>query len=360
MWTDENGYPSKEGNSFAGVVVCPPGKVDGVQPSPAWTPVATRGIVPVWVSGQVRAGAPVMAAPGANEGKRTGILQIGTLAHGEDTPDTGKVLAMVRLGIVTGMRNPFEPHLIRHDTSGGNDQWFVTIFPGSVVERVPKYGTASLVHHMPKIGGTELSADPPPELEMASGDIAYAKVFALKTGAVGVAGDGGTINPDIPIIASTNDGTGQHYIPAAPSDYDEAGQTGEMWFKLFKFEVIDGAPRITLYRQSDIEWDPYLWSALNIGVGVGLYSRYNKTTGKHELRSVAGIDGILAALSADRATVNVGLDGGLTWDIVFRDYCCYSNTLLRLSFGKGGRLLAVDATEEQRPIDPDAVTYVDV
>lgn len=98
VWKDEAGFPSRTGTVFGGVLVSTPSFVGDVQGRDL--NVATRGKVPVRISGSVPAGGVVQSIPGQAYGAADGSSPIGQLAHGAPVPVSGdgEVLALVRLG----------------------------------------------------------------------------------------------------------------------------------------------------------------------------------------------------------------------------------------------------------------------
>lgn len=98
VWVDDKGFPSRSGRKFLGVLVATPRSVEGVQSKDLL--VATRGIVPMRMSGTPEGGSAISADPGAESGGAAGARTLGTLHHDSavPAPGSGEVLAMVRLG----------------------------------------------------------------------------------------------------------------------------------------------------------------------------------------------------------------------------------------------------------------------
>lgn len=186
-------------------------------------------------------------------------------------------------------RLPFEPYQPKYGS-----YWTVKVWPGWVVEIEPKNSGQIHHYHMPTIGGVDLNAATPPELSIAALDFCYCKIVTDDRGLV----TGATIE------VSSDDKEGVHYIPPAPGE--TSGTAGEMWKKLFLFDIADGAPVITVYQQSDIEWCPYVWTGEHVGDLDGrIYKGYNGTTKEHEFRSIVGAGDASVSTVGDNVLITV-------------------------------------------------------
>ncbi len=127
VWVDDKGYPSRTGKKFLGVLIVTPRSVEGVQSKDLM--VATRGIVPMRITGTPDGGSSISADPGAEAGGSAGSRALGTLHHDAAVPaaSSGEVLALVRLGSGGG--------------SGGGT--VVKIPPLTIAETRPSYIPAS-------------------------------------------------------------------------------------------------------------------------------------------------------------------------------------------------------------------------
>lgn len=132
VWLDKDGWPSKSGTAFGGVLVSKPAASGSGGSSQAKELcVATAGRVPVRVGSGIQPGAPVFAEKGDAVGKSRGSVPIGRLAHAEKTPggEDDELLALVDLAADAGDPGPFDLlGLFEHE-----GKWLLRFSPGRVL-----------------------------------------------------------------------------------------------------------------------------------------------------------------------------------------------------------------------------------
>lgn len=171
---------------------------------------------------------------------------------------------------------PFSVKSIRKD---GND-YFIKLNPGWIIAADPiasAGGSDGYAYIMPEAGGTPLDDDNPPEIQVADGETIYAKLEVDTQG---------TVSDPVTVEASTDEKT-IHY---QPDDPEGAGVDGNYhWRRLVKFELVDSKPKLTRYQQSDIEFDPFLWTGENKGGGAKVFKEHKEEDGEYHFRSLTGL-----------------------------------------------------------------------
>ena len=72
----------------------------------------------------------------------------------------------------------------------------------------------------------------------------------------------------------------------------------------------DDVPFVTVYQQGDIEHYAQLWTGEDIGnYGVGVFKKYDDTTGKFQFRKIHGTGGVTVALNGEYIEVSGGATG---------------------------------------------------
>jgi hypothetical protein len=179
-----------------------------------------------------------------------GILPIPMPTIIDDGRDVGRFSREVRRSIAAlrdrkivfqGSSNPsakgYPPFAVRSITKGDGDEWLVTIQEGWVIQRTPTlmdhdqvtiYQPHDITFTMPEYDSVALNADPRPEIVMTDGDYLHCKYQP----------EGGTHE----IVVSENENE-NNFTADDPYHY----------VTLLQLEIVDDAPKIKLYQQSDIQ-----------------------------------------------------------------------------------------------------------
>jgi hypothetical protein len=81
----------------------------------------------------------------------------------------------------------------------------------------------------------------------------------------------------------------------------------------------DDVPFVTVYQQGDIEHYAQLWTGENIGdYGVGVFKKYDDTTGKFQFRKVHGTGPVSVSLNGEY--IEIALSSGITGHVLIGIY----------------------------------------
>ncbi len=242
----------------------------------------------------------------------------------------------------------FHPFRIKKVSEG---IWELLLTPALVAERMAATGTPPLLWHVPKIGGTPITNDPPPVLTIGPGEYAMLRLKTEKTGE--------HTGADLEIFSGPfADGT--FHVPPGVGPDAPTGQDGEYIFKLFRFDVSAGKPIIVPFQLDTIEWMPFAWTGDVIGAGNGqIYKGYNAARSLHEFRAIeAMFPGFGAMESPVTTATEVQLRGNGFWGNVRFEECASdgegSPTLKGILAIRDG-YASMHASEETVPGSPDDI-----
>jgi hypothetical protein len=193
--------------------------------------------------------------------------------------------------------------------SKDDDEYLVTIKEGSVIEHQPVNAATPVVKfRTPKYGTTGLDATPRPQITMSIGDTLWCKYETDSTGAI-------TGSPTV--VVAAEEPTSTHYLPVTPGG---SGTSGVFHVPLFMLdEDDDDVPFVTVYQQGDIEHYAQLWTGENIGdYGVGVFKKYDDTTGKFQFRKVHGTGPVSVSLNGEY--IEIALSSGITGHVLIGIY----------------------------------------
>lgn len=189
------------------------------------------------------------------------------------------------------VRPPFAPFALQNQ--GG--QWSVRIQAGYIIETNIQHDVPPMKVWTPKVDGQDidLKTKPEPRLDIANGDKIYLTFETDSKGKI-------KAEPKVEVKESPQT---QHHIPSG--DY---AQEGKYAIQLFEVKSGSGAPVIENTRLTDnYYWNNQLVALHSLGDGADVYSSFNKTENRHELRSIKGKDSS-TAVTGDYPSITRGLN----------------------------------------------------
>tara|TARA_R110002167_G_scaffold82978_1_gene226006 strand:- start:4925 stop:6055 length:1131 start_codon:yes stop_codon:yes gene_type:complete len=193
---------------------------------------------------------------------------------------------------------------------GASMSFEVTLEPGRVICANPTEaadGGDGYSYFIPEIGGVAM------DVEDAAGDLPVVEVSVgegifckINRGA-----DGQVIEP-VQIVTGTPTEISDHYQPVDPGDASGHPSTHDM-IRLVELEVDVPGVSVTakVWRKSDIQITPFLWTGVNVGGGVGVYQDHDENAGDYNFKGLTGCWGTTVAdagggIQIEQAAENVG------------------------------------------------------
>lgn len=183
----------------------------------------------------------------------------------------------IELSVVPAESGAYPPFALLAIAETNPGEFDIVLKEGLVINPDPKGADGLPEAVIPVYNGDALDDDPRPEIPVTFGDFVYVKMDLDQRGQL----DG---DPEIIIRDAEEEGT--HY---APESLEEGGGIeGEHYRKILQIiedPEVSGQALIISWQKSDIEIEPYIWEAENVGTeGQGPYHIFNPETGRHEFR----------------------------------------------------------------------------
>lgn len=193
----------------------------------------------------------------------------------ESSPSSGITLTPAKK---PEFRRPQQPPFsilgLRRVPNSDPVEYVATLQEGVVVERNTQSGSDGTVEHQCNIGGVAMSTRPRPELTLVDGDFIALTYSTDEDGFVqGV--------PNIEATQTEQDSI--HHQPA--SGAATSGSTGDYWVKLAQLNIVNGAPQIDYFLQSD-DFNDRLWKGRNVGSARYIHKERDESNDTYDFRTL--------------------------------------------------------------------------
>lgn len=169
---------------------------------------------------------------------------------------------------------PFSILGLRRVPNSDPVEYVATLQEGVVVERNTQSGSDGTVEHQCNIDGVAMSTRPRPELTLVDGDFIALTYSTDEDGFVQ-----GTPN----VEATQTEQDSIHHQPA--SGAATSGSTGDYWIKLAKFTLVNRAPQIDYFLQSD-DFNDRLWKGRNVGSARYIHKERDGSNDTYDFRTL--------------------------------------------------------------------------
>ena len=174
--------------------------------------------------------------------------------------------------------------------------YYLRLEPGRISSANPVASAADppqdgIDYFMPEINGTPMnekdSDEDFPIIEIDDGQSVYARIKRTPDGVV---------VPPVLIVAEARDEKTKHYQPEDP----EGSGTEEIYQyrRILDFDVSFDEVEIKVWRRSDIDLEPYLWTGSNVGQGSDVFKEHDEENGVYNFRRIKGCYGLEDKLTA--------------------------------------------------------------
>lgn len=194
------------------------------------------------------------------------------------------------------------PFALREMEKDGTD-YKLTFEPGRVIVANPVGASNSgdgYEYYVPEIAGLPMdekqSNGELPTLTVSPGQGVYVSIMRDEMGMV---------IPPVELLADAKAAPSDHYQPEDP---EGSGHISEVdLVRILDLDLVSGEVEIKVWRESDIQLTPFLWTGENLGEHARVYKDYDETTGIYRFRTLRGCFGI--DLAEDGDTIKVEFDG---------------------------------------------------
>jgi hypothetical protein len=217
-------------------------------------------------------------------------------------PGTGYLRTINKSGTTLRIKEnkEFRPRInppfsvIEVDSAGGNN-YNLRFEPGRVSSANPEAasdGDDGIDYQIPKINGTPMDQKDAngdfPALTVEDGFSVYCRIRRTAMGVL--------INP-VDLVAADRTEVSGHYFPPDP---DNSG-TEEVYQyrRILDLDVVSGEVEIKVWRRSDIDLEPYLWTGDNVGQGVDVFKEHDEENSVYNFYRVNGCYGLKGALDSN-------------------------------------------------------------
>ena len=199
--------------------------------------------------------------------------------------------------------------------------YYLRLEPGRVSSMNPVAaadGDDGIDYLVPEINGTPMDQrdndEDFPKIEIDNGQTVYARIKRQVDGVI--------VGPVL-IVAEGRDEESKHYFPADP------GNSGQeeiyQYRRILDFDVSNDEVEIKVWRRSDIDLEPYLWTGDNVGTGVDVFKEHDEENGVYNFHRVNGCYGLKGALDSNSIKLdfegeNIGSSTSGTKANVYVDY----------------------------------------
>ena len=195
----------------------------------------------------------------------------------DDSSSSGTIIsAAPKREVRQSQAPPFSVLSIRENPEE-EDNYFVSIQEGWVIERETRQTEDAIQFHQVDINGQPMSTRPRREATMTPGDFAVCYYTTDEEGFV-------TETPEISIVSTVEDS-----IHHQPPSGEGAGAGGYYYIKLFKLEDDDGGVKIVYYQQSDIE-HTRLPTFRNLGGERYIHKEWESDDDRYDFRTLKQIE----------------------------------------------------------------------
>lgn len=225
-------------------------------------------------------------------------------------PGTGYLRTINKSGTTLRIKQnkEFRPRInppfsvIEVDSAGGNN-YNLRFEPGRVCSANPVAaadGDDGYDYAIPRINGTPMDQKDTngdfPSLSVEDGFSVYCKIKRQA--------DGVLVTP-VDLVALDRDEVSGHYFPADP---DDSG-TEEIfqYRRILDLDVVSGEVEIKVWRRSDIDLEPYLWTGDNVGTGVDVFKEHDEENGVYNFHRVNPCYGLKGEL--DNNSIKLDFEG---------------------------------------------------
>jgi hypothetical protein len=177
----------------------------------------------------------------------------------------------------------YPPFALKTAEKNGDD-FDLTFEPGRVIIANPKQAANSgdgYDYFVPEIDGTPMDEEDSngdlPKLTVADGQGVYCKVNR---------NEAGLIVPPVQLVADDQGEDSDHYQPEDPVD---SGHESEFdLIRILYFDLDDGEIELKIWRESDIELTPFLWTGENVGGQQRVFKEHAEQAGVYRFRTIKG------------------------------------------------------------------------
>lgn len=203
----------------------------------------------------------------------------------------------------------YAPFALKQIEPNGTD-FDLTFEPGRVVFADPIEAANSrdgYGYFIPEINGEPMDVELPtgkfPALTVSPGQAVFCKVNR---------GEIGQVIPPVQLVAAAQNTKSDFYQPDDPSG---GGNESEFdYIRILFLDVVSGEVEIKIWRKSDIQMSPFLWTGENIGGGIDLFKEHDEVEGTYKFRTPKGcwgtkmeLDGDLVVVELDAKNVGAGV-----------------------------------------------------
>ena len=187
---------------------------------------------------------------------------------------------------------PFAMIELEEVTLGG---WEMTLEPGRVRSANPVQAANDgdgYDYFVPEIAGVPMNQRDVdgnlPTIAISDGEWIYCRIERDVEGVV---------IPPCEIVVDVAEKKSAHYQPVNPDD--SGVEEIDQYARILQFDIVTGEPEITVWRESDIDVNPFQWAGENLGSGARPFKKHEDTTGRWQFRTDVGCYGITAAEVGD-------------------------------------------------------------
>ncbi len=180
---------------------------------------------------------------------------------------------------------PFALRSIKEVTAGNYE---VTLEPGRVKMATPVDAAdtgppagSGYAYYVPEIGGVPMNEKDVdgklPTIALVSGEMIFCQVERGPTGVVQ-----GTVQM---VVGDTGDNS-DHYQPTDPAGSGHDSLHDKI--RILEIEVVADELEVKVWRKSDIDLTPFLWTGENVGGGSRVFQEHDEQEGVYKFRSITG------------------------------------------------------------------------
>lgn len=182
-----------------------------------------------------------------------------------------------------------------------NDDYDLLFEPGRVSIANPVQaanGGDGYEYFVPEIDGHPMDEKLPsgefPKLTVSDGQGVYCKINRNEQGLV---------IPPVELVAEAQDEDSDHYQPDDPAG--DGNESEHDLKRILYLDLDDGEIEIKVWRESDIDIEPFLWTGENVGGGAEIFKDHDETQGIYRFRTPSGCWGAKVEVDGDSVVVEV-------------------------------------------------------
>jgi len=198
----------------------------------------------------------------------------------------------------------FAPFAVMEITETTGGDYELTLSPGRVIVANPvaaANGNDGYSYFVPEIDGDPMDEenenDELPKITVSAGEGIFCKINRNSSGMV---------LPPVEIVTNPVDEDSDHYQPPFPGDSGHASEDDLL--RILYLTEEDDEVVLKIWRKSDIQLTPYLWTGDNIGGGARVFKEHDEQQGIYFFRSLKGCWGADVTEDGDLLVVELAAE----------------------------------------------------